>query len=127
MARWTPKIDRMKVRNVAALRDVLPLLERLSKALGSNAVARFVGVHPITVTRWRNGRWPLCAEMTRRVIDLHDVFNRALQVFRPEHAVKWFVGSEPFLNGARPIDLLALRGAAPLIEALSGIEAGGIA
>jgi hypothetical protein len=33
----------------------------------------------------------------------------------------WLVGNEPFLNGARPIDVLVTRGAAPLIAALAAI------
>jgi hypothetical protein len=35
----------------------------------------------------------------------------------------WLVGSEPFLDDARPIDILVKDGAAPLIRALHAIEA----
>jgi hypothetical protein len=35
----------------------------------------------------------------------------------------WLVGNEPLLKGARPVDVLVTRGAAPLIAALVAIEA----
>ncbi len=41
--------------------------------------------------------------------------------------MQWLVGQEPFLDGSRPIDVLAIRGVAPLIEALDGIDAGAYA
>ncbi|MGA8098423.1 MAG: hypothetical protein WB810_07175 [Candidatus Cybelea sp.] len=65
--------------------------------------------------------------MARRVIDLHDILNRALQVFQPATAASWLVGNEPFLDNKRPIDVLVMRGAAPLIEALDNIDAGAYA
>ena len=34
----------------------------------------------------------------------------------------WLVGSNQHLGGARPIDVLALRGAGPVIEALQAFE-----
>ena len=37
------------------------------------------------------------------------------------------VGSEPFFDGARPLDVLVRRGVTPLIEALAAIEADGYA
>lgn len=65
--------------------------------------------------------------MARRIIDLHDILNRALQVFQPSTAARWLVGHEPFLDNKRPIDVLALRGAAPVIEALDNIDVGAYA
>ena len=65
--------------------------------------------------------------MRGRVVDLHDVLNRALLVFPADIAVLWLFGSEPFLDGKRPIDVLTIRGAAPLIDALRNIEAGAYA
>ena len=39
----------------------------------------------------------------------------------------WLVGHEPYLDLARPIDVLLEHGAAPLIVALDGIESLGYA
>lgn len=89
-------------------------------------VARMLDVDPAMLTRWKKGR-QVSDVMRKRIIDLHDVLNRALQVFAPDVVMHWLVGHEPFLNDARPIDVLAVRGAAPLIEALDGIESDGYA
>ena len=64
-------------------------------------------------------------EMGVRVLTYN--LTRALQIFAPQVATQWLVGHEPFLNEARPIDVLARRGAAPLIGALDAIAAGAYA
>jgi uncharacterized protein (DUF2384 family) len=126
---WTPALKQEKhLKNADALRDVFPLFIRLTNAFGSNAeVARLLDVDPAMVSRWRKGTAEISSDMKGRIIDLHDVFNRALQVFRPKHAMLWLVGSEPFFGGARPLDVLVRRGVTPLIEALAAIEADGYA
>jgi uncharacterized protein (DUF2384 family) len=115
-----------KPKDVARLQDVRPLLSTLVAAYGSNAVARLLDVDPAMMTRWKRGR-AISAEMRRRILDVHAVLTRALQIFTPETATNWLVGQEPFLNDARPIDVLAVLGATPLLEALDGIEAGAYA
>lgn len=62
----------------------------------------------------------MSAPMIKRVLDLHDVFSRALQVYDPQVAVDWLLGADRYLGGKRPVDVLATDGAAPLIEALDG-------
>jgi uncharacterized protein (DUF2384 family) len=110
-------------KNAAALADVVPLLERLDAAFGTRPIAKLLDVAPGTISNWKAHRHPITAEYARRIIDFHDVVVRALQVYQPKVAMDWLVGSEPFLNGARPVDVLVRRGAAPLIEALNAIEA----
>ncbi len=39
----------------------------------------------------------------------------------------WLVGNEPYLDNARPIDVLVSRGSGPLIDALEAIDSGGYA
>lgn len=127
MPEWSPILDpTLPPKDAAALRSVQPLLLRLIDAYGTNAVARMLDVDPAMLTRWKKGG-PVSDVMRKRIIDLHDVLSRAFQIFSPETVMNWLVGHEPFLNDARPIDVLALRGAAPLIEALDGIESGGYA
>jgi len=65
--------------------------------------------------------------MARRIVDLHDVLTRILRVYSREAAAMWLVGSEPLLGGARPIDVLATEGAAPVIRTIDGIAAGAYA
>lgn len=125
---WTVTVDRIDPpRDPAVLADVHPLLDRLVRAFGPRPLARLLGVRPGSVANWTSGHREISAEMARRVIDLHDILNRALQVFQPSTAAQWLSGNEPFLDNKRPIDVLVLRGAAPLIEALDNIESGAYA
>ncbi len=112
--------------NPQALTDLHPLLLQMIAAYGHNPVARLLDVDAAMVTRWKRGG-KISAKMTRRILDLHGVLARALLVFPAEVVTDWLVGHEPFLNQARPIDVLAQRGSAPLIEALDAIEAGAYA
>lgn len=122
---WTIALERINPpRDPAALADVRPLLGRLVKAFGPRPLARLLDVRPGSVANWTSGHRQISDEMARRIIDLHDILTRALQVFAPATAARWLVGSEPFLDNKRPIDILVLRGAAPLIEALDNIDAG---
>ena len=125
--RWSPLIDPYVVpKDLEALADIRPLLARLVAAYGHNAIARLLDVDAAMITRWKRGT-KISPEMVLRILDLHAVLTRALQIFAPQVAMQWLVGHEPFLNEARPIDVLAVRGAGPLIEALDGITAGAYA
>ncbi len=98
-------------------------LKRLVKAFGGSGLARLIGVDRVQVSRWHKGEDDLSYEMRKRVVDLAYVMDRALQLFAPEIVGQWLLGSEPFLGNARPIDVLLLKGPAPLIRALDGIYA----
>jgi uncharacterized protein (DUF2384 family) len=126
--RWQPNAQRIVLRPTAVtLADVRPLLARIVEALGANAAARLLGADRAQVSRWRAGAEGISAEMGRRIVDLHDILTRALRVFDREAAALWLGGSEPLLGGARPIDVLVLQGAAPVIAALDGIIGGAYA
>jgi uncharacterized protein (DUF2384 family) len=122
---WTPAAKVITLRPSAdALVDIRPLLSRVVDALGTNAAARLLGADRAQVSRWRSGGEPVSAEMGRRIVDLHDVLTRILRVYNREAAAMWLTGSEPLLGGARPIDVLAMEGAAPVVRAIEGIAAG---
>jgi uncharacterized protein (DUF2384 family) len=103
------------------------MLERLVSAFGTRPLALLLDVKAGSVTNWTTRRRNLSPESRQRIMDLHDVLTRALQVFQPRTAVDWLVGNEPFLDHARPIDVLVACGSAPLIEALKNIDSGGYA
>ena len=125
---WKPVTTTIVLRPSAdALADVRPLLVRIIDALGTNSAARLLGADRAQVSRWTAGTEPVGAEMGRRIVDLHDVLTRILRVYSREAAAMWLVGSEPLLSGARPIDVLAMEGAAPVIRAIDGIAAGAYA
>jgi uncharacterized protein (DUF2384 family) len=109
------------------LADVTPLLARVIEALGTNAAARLLGADRAQVSRWNPGTESIGSEMGRRIVDLHDVLTRILRVYGREAAAMWLVGSEPLLGVARPIDVLVLEGAAPVIRAIDGIAEGAYA
>jgi uncharacterized protein (DUF2384 family) len=113
--------------SAAALADVSPLLARVVEALGTNAAARLLDADRAQVSRWTSGKEAIGAEMGRRIVDLHDVLTRILRVYNREAAAMWLVGSEPLLGGARPIDVLAMEGAGPVVRAIDGIAEGAYA
>lgn len=122
---WKPIAKSLALRPAAGeLVDVAPLLARVVKALGTNAAARLLGADRAQVSRWMSGKEGVSGEMGRRVVDLHDVLTRILRVYPTDAAAMWLVGSEPLLGGARPIDVLAMEGAAPVIRAIDGIAQG---
>ena len=128
MAVWTvPVLEIEPPKNPAALADVLPLLERLDAAFGTRPLATLLDVGSGTVTNWKRRRHPVSPEYAKRVIELHDVMVRALQIHQPRIAMDWLVGHDLFLDDARPIDVLVKHGAAPLIGALDAFEALGYA
>lgn len=125
---WIPTAKAVVLRQSAsALADVTPLLARVIEALGTNAAARLLGADRAQVSRWNAGTESIGSEMGRRIVDLHDVLTRILRVYGREAAAMWLVGSEPLLGGARPIDVLVLEGAAPVIRAIDGIAEGAYA
>jgi uncharacterized protein (DUF2384 family) len=121
---WIPTAKTIVLRQSAeALADVAPLLARVVAALGTNATARLLGADRAQVSRWSAETESIGSEMGRRIVDLHDVLTRILRVYPRAAAAMWLVGSEPLLGGARPIDVLVLEGAAPVIRAIDGIAA----
>jgi uncharacterized protein (DUF2384 family) len=125
---WTVMTSTVVFRPSAlALADVSPLLTRVVAALGTNAAARLLGADRAQVSRWTSGKEAIGSEMGRRIVDLHDILTRILRVYNPELAAMWLVGSEPLLGGARPIDVLTMEGAAPVVRAIDGIAAGAYA
>ena len=125
---WSPTIERLEpAANADAFLDLEPVLERLVRGYGKAAVGAMLGVDKSTITRWVNRERVVSPEMRVRIIELNDVVVRMHQVFNADLASRWLVGHEPLLGGARPIDVLAMRGAAPIIDALDAISAGGFA
>jgi uncharacterized protein (DUF2384 family) len=70
---------------------------------------------------------PVGLEMGRRIVDLHDVLTRILRVYHRDAAALWLVGCEPLLGGARPVDVLIMEGAAPVIRTIDAIAEGAYA
>lgn len=110
--------------DAAALFPWRDKLERLVAAFGSNSVAALLGVSKSQPSRWRAGREAPSPANRARLVDLEFVVDRLLAVLWPEQAGDWLVGANPHLGGARPVDVLALHGPAPVILAIDALSAG---
>ena len=125
---WAPAVERLEpAGDASALIDVRPLLERMITAYSPATVARLLAVDKSTISHWGRGKREISPAMRSRILEMHDVLSRVHQVFNPILAARWLVGHEPFLGGARPLDVLGLHGAAPVIDALDAIASGGYA
>ncbi len=92
-------------------------LERLVATFGNNRVAELLDVAPSQPSRWRSGTERISAEKQRGVLDLDYVMTRLLQLFPKAQADIWLASHNAHL-GARPIDVLILRGAGAVISAI---------
>jgi hypothetical protein len=101
-------------------------LESLIALLGNNRVADLLGVSKSQPSRWRSGEEGMSPESARRVTDLEYVISRLGQVYPPSVAETWLISQNAHL-GARPADVLTLRGAGPVIAAVDAEEEGAFA
>ena len=120
-------IERVTVKKDANLLfEPSEQVERVVAALGSNNVAGLLGVSRSQPSRWRSGEEQMSPINRARISDLDHVLSRLLQILWPEEASDWLTAFSPHLNG-RPIDVLALRGAGPVIEAIDALAQGAYA
>lgn len=99
-------------------------VERVIAALGNNTVARILGVSRSQPSRWRKGSEQLSPENRKRVSDLDHVLDRLLLELYPDQAGEWLTSPNAHLGGARPIDVLELRGAAQVLPAIDALAQG---
>lgn len=91
----------------------------LIDALGSGAeVARLLGVNRSQPSQWRSGKESPSPRTAQQLLDLDYVMAKALQIWPAETALEWFHGSNDYLDGARPIDVLKRRGTTEIIKVL---------
>jgi uncharacterized protein (DUF2384 family) len=102
--------------------------EFVIEALGGvTAAAQLLGVSKSQPSRWRTGVEQPSPAKARELIDLDHVLARVLLVWTPDVAVDWLTGSNSYLDGARPIDVLRVRGSAEVLEALDAAASGAFA
>lgn len=100
---------------------------RVVDALGNNAVADLLNVSRSQPSRWRSGRERPSPESRKRISDLDHVLDRLLIELYPDQAGLWLTGSNPHLGGARPVDVLELRGAVAVLPAIDALAVGAFA
>ncbi len=97
--------------------------ELLVRALGNvTRVAECLGVSRTVVSRWRAGTLLPTLAQARLLVDLDHVVARASIIFEPPAVWSWLSGCNSYLEGARPIDVLQIRGASAVVEALNAAE-----
>lgn len=97
----------------------------LVSAFGSSsALAAILGVSRSQPGKWSKGEETPSPESARLLLDLDHVMARAALIWPMSVAQEWMVGSNSYLEGARPVDVLKTRGSTEVIEALDAAMAG---
>jgi len=103
-------------------------VREVAGALGSNAkLAALLETAPSQPTRWIKGTERPNSINARAIVDLDHVVARASLLWEPSVVTSWLYGQNAFLDGARPVDVVKLQGARPVIAALDEELAGGYA
>lgn len=102
-------------------------LGRLTESLGQNAAAELLAFDPAQMRRCLKGRERISPAIAERIVDLEYILDRALRIFYPDEVGPWLTQPEPLLGGSTPLNMLVLRGTAPVIAALTRIAAGAFA
>jgi hypothetical protein len=101
-------------------------LAQLIRELGNNRLASLLDVSGSQPSRWKTGEERISAENQRRLLDLDYVMARLLQLYPREQAEIWLTSHNAHL-GSRPVDVLRLRGAAPVVAAIDAEAEGAYA
>jgi hypothetical protein len=101
-------------------------LAGLIRELGNNRLAGLLDVSASQPSRWKSGEERISAENQRRLLDLDYVIARLLQLYPREQAEIWLTSHNAHL-GSRPVDVLSLRGAGPVVEAIDAEAEGAYA
>lgn len=98
--------------------------EFLIELVGGAELARMLGVSRSQPTRWRSGAEQPGPDAARGLVDLDHVMTRALMLWPARVTSDWLTSANAYLDGARPIDVLRVRGSAEVIDALDAANAG---
>ncbi len=95
---------------------------------GVTRVAHLLGVSKSQPSRWRTGAETPSPEKARELVDLDHVVARAQLLWADREVVEeWLTGPNAYLGGATPIDVIRLRGASEVINALDEAMSGAYA
>lgn len=85
---------------------------------GGSRLAELLKVSPSQTSRWATGEERPSAHTAPLLIDLEHVLARVRLVWAEPAATTWMASVNAHLAGARPIDVLTMRGVGPVLEAL---------
>jgi uncharacterized protein (DUF2384 family) len=95
--------------------------------LGNKGVAQLLNVSESQPSRWKTGEEVPSARSAPLLVDLDHVVGRLLLIWDSSVILDWLTGPNGFLEGARPIDVIATRGTTEVVEAVEAEAAGGYA
>ncbi len=95
--------------------------------LGNGRTAELLGVSKSQPSRWKTAAEVPAPVTASRLIDLDAVLAKLVLLWDRSLADAWLTGSNPYLDGARPIDVLAMAGAADVLRAIDEEASGAYA
>jgi hypothetical protein len=95
--------------------------------LGNKVLATLLGVSESQPSRWRRSEEVPSAKVAPVLLDLDHIVGRLLLIWDKSVIGDWLTGSNAFLGGARPIDVLVLKGAGEVMGAIEAEAAGAYA
>ncbi|GAA0997323.1 hypothetical protein GCM10009551_064720 [Nocardiopsis tropica] len=87
--------------------------------------SRLLGVPEDTMALWQLGKVHPTDAQKRELRDLEQVMDHAAEVWAPGVIVDWLEGTNAFLDGARPIDVLRAGRLSEVLAALDSVDSGG--
>lgn len=94
---------------------------------GGRKLAGMLGVSPSQTSRWASGDERPGTAAAPLLIDLEHVLARVRLVWAEPAATTWLTSVNAHLGGARPVDVLRLRGPGPVLDALDAATWGSAA
>ena len=98
--------------------------EFLVDRFGVTALARLLDVPGSQVSRWRRGNGEPGPDAALRLLALDHVLATVLQLWQEPVAMDWLESPNAHLDGARPLDVLAVRGPWEVVAAVHAEMAG---
>lgn len=97
----------------------------LREALGGDAaLAATLGASATQLSRWAHGVEPVPRQGGRAMIDLDRIVSQAKLLWGRKAVTEWFLGCNAYLDGSRPVDVLAAHRFSEVIDALEAAQSG---
>lgn len=126
----SPAGTKAKPARVAVVAQRSGLSRRASlvvEVLGNRNAAQLLGVSESQPSRWRKAEELPGARVAPLLVDLDHVIGRLLLVWDASVVPDWLASPNAFLTGARPIDVIRVRGSAAVAEAIDAEASGAFA